>query len=52
MLSINNNNCDYSEREMQVIELYDQGKTTRSQQRRILYFHCTLRWYVISSGSI
>ena len=29
MLSINNNNCDYKERERQVIELYDQGKSTR-----------------------
>jgi transcriptional regulator len=29
MLSINNNNCDYTERERQVIELYKQGKSTR-----------------------
>jgi hypothetical protein len=29
MLSINNNNCDYKERERHVIELYDQGKSTR-----------------------
>ena len=29
MLSINNNNCDYTERERHVIELYDQGKSTR-----------------------
>jgi chorismate mutase len=29
MLSINNNNCDYSERERHVIGLYDQGKSTR-----------------------
>jgi Mor family transcriptional regulator len=29
MLSINNSNCDYSERERHVIELYDQGKSTR-----------------------
>ena len=29
MLSINNNNCDYTEREKQVIELYNQGKSTR-----------------------
>ena len=24
-----NNNCDYTEREKKVIELYDQGKSTR-----------------------
>jgi Bacterial regulatory proteins, luxR family len=30
MLSTNNNNCDYTERERQVIELYDQGKHTRN----------------------
>jgi DNA-binding NarL/FixJ family response regulator len=29
MLSINNNDHDYNERERQVIELYDQGKSTR-----------------------
>jgi DNA-binding CsgD family transcriptional regulator/chorismate mutase len=29
MLSINNNNWDYKERERQVIELYKQGKSTR-----------------------
>src|SRR6188472_4668401 len=29
MLSINNNNCNYTERERHVIGLYDQGKNTR-----------------------
>jgi DNA-binding NarL/FixJ family response regulator len=29
LLSINNNNYDYTERERKVIELYNQGKSTR-----------------------
>ena len=29
MLSINNNDYDYTEREKKVLELYDQGKSTR-----------------------
>ena len=34
MLSINNNNCNYIERERQVIELYDQGKSTLENMHR------------------
>ena len=35
MLSINNNNCDYTEREKQVLEIYDQGKSTRDIAKKL-----------------
>ena len=35
MSSINNNDYDYTEREKKVIELYDQGKSTRDIAKEI-----------------
>ena len=48
MLSINNNNCDYdyNKRERQVIELYDQGKSTRDIAKE----HAILRKHQVSHG--